>query len=369
MNYLNLFHVCKILICMLYSIATAFLVSDTMMTYKRDADQLFRRRMLALSFGVLSMLYFSHLVILGLFPHFLGEENYVGGFLLLFLFVFPALLYLLRMVSGDNFSMSKKRYGVIMALPVFIILCHIIGTVIDRQWISTIMARCIGGTIWAAQIYLQGWIIYKIECLIKGSDQFDRYIRTYAYLFISIGIIAFPILFLYPGSVYWQFLQVMMWISHGCLFFYILRRDRLIVTLPAQFKPVGLLYETSPIYQVVVDDSSYVDLYEKLLYYFNTEKPYLQSGINVADVANHLSSNKTYLSRLLNEKLSQNFNQFVNAFRVKEAQRLVTEEGPVGLKELCKRAGFTSMASFTVAFKLNTGMTPGEWCKKQKRLH
>jgi AraC-like DNA-binding protein len=98
------------------------------------------------------------------------------------------------------------------------------------------------------------------------------------------------------------------------------------------------------------------------------EKPYLKSGVNVADVANRLSSNKTYLSRLLNDKLNLNFNQFVNTYRVKEAQKIVAEEGSLTLPELCKRAGFTSMASFTVAFKLNTGMTPGEWCKKQKRL-
>jgi len=368
MNYLNLFHVCKILICMLYSIATAVLVSDTMMTYRRHADQLFRRRMLAISFGALSMLYFSHLVILDLFPHIFREENYIGGFLLLFLSVFSALLYLLRLVSGDNFSISKRRYAMIMALPVCLVLCHIIGTVIDQQWFSTLKARSIGGTIWAAQIYLQGWIVYKIEYAIKSADQFDKHIRIYAYIFISIGIAAFPILFLYPGSVYWRILQLMMWISHGCLFFYILKKDRLIVTLPTQYKTVGLLYDTSPLYHVV-NDASFGVLYEKLLYFFKTEKPYLQSDINVADVANRLSSNKTYLSRLLNEKLSQNFNQFVNAYRVKEAQRLVTEEGPVALTELCKRAGFTSMASFTVAFKLNTGMTPGEWCKKQKRLH
>ena len=128
------------------------------------------------------------------------------------------------------------------------------------------------------------------------------------------------------------------------------------------------LGEASHLFNDGEEDTVYGTLYEKLLSYFDSEKPYLQPGINVRDIAIHLFSNKTYLSRLLNDKLNQNFNQFVNSYRVKEAQRLVAEQGPVALSKLCKMVGFTSMATFTVAFKLNTGMTPGEWCKNYKRL-
>ena len=139
--------------------------------------------------------------------------------------------------------------------------------------------------------------------------------------------------------------------------------------LPSLIKSPGLLYEGPPVYNDVIDDSFFGALYEKLLLYFKTEKPYLKSSVNVAEVACRLSSNKTYLSRLLNDKLSQNFNQFVNSYRIREAQKLVIEKGEMALTELCKKVGFTSMATFTAAFKLNTGMTPGEWCKKRKRFH
>ena len=177
-----------------------------------------------------------------------------------------------------------------------------------------------------------------------------------------------PMLFLFPGSFYWIMLQMVVWVCHGCLLFYVYRRKNRALPLYAHPESSHFLFEPSPIYRTDMDDTMFADLYEKLQDYFEKKKPYLRSKVNVSEVANGIYSNRAYLSRLLNEKLNLNFNQFVNSYRIKEAQRLVTEEGPLALSELCKKVGFTSMASFTVAFKLNTGMTPGEWCKKQKRL-
>ena len=132
-------------------------------------------------------------------------------------------------------------------------------------------------------------------------------------------------------------------------------------------KQANVLSEDGAAYTGVCEEVISDGLYQRLISHFDGDKPYLKAGINVADVAARLFTNKSYLSRLLNDKLNQNFNQFVNAYRIKEAQRLVAEEGAIPLPTLCKKVGFTSMATFTVAFKLNTGMTPGEWCKKQKR--
>ncbi|MCL1974039.1 MAG: AraC family transcriptional regulator [Bacteroidetes bacterium] len=152
-----------------------------------------------------------------------------------------------------------------------------------------------------------------------------------------------------------------------CLFYWVWFR-----TKPHEERPVlnlpGLLSDERASFSTVAnlaDD----ELYQRILSYFETDRPYLKAGVNVADIAAVLCTNKTYVSRLLNDKLNQNFPQFINAYRIKEAQRLVVEEGVMPLQTLCKRVGFTSMASFTVAFKVNTGMTPGEWCRKQKQTH
>lgn len=367
MNYINLFLLCKILICVLYSIAASLLVCNTSKTLKKNPNQLFRRRMLALSFGSLSVLYSCNLVVFSLFPHLPVEENLVTVLILLTLSVFSVLWYLLRMVSETDVLLIKRSKRRKVALTGCIIICYVIVKFFDIQWFHTLAAHYAGGVIWVCQISLQGYLIHKIECAIKNTKSQHRHTRLFAYTFNTLGVVTFPVFLLFPGSYYWQMLQLIIWIFHFWLFFYICRKDALMFVYPDYLQTSGLLFESPQKYESAVDTSMFGDLYERLSDYFKKEKPYLKSGINVGDVAIHLSSNKSYLSRLLNDKLNLNFNQFVNSYRIKEAQRLVTESGNLSLHELCKRVGFTSMATFTVAFKLNTGMTPGEWCKKQKK--
>ena len=132
---------------------------------------------------------------------------------------------------------------------------------------------------------------------------------------------------------------------------------------PQQFisQPVEALFEED----VDLDDF-YTELNERLLRLFEQEKPYLTPRVNLREVAGRMGTNKTYVSALLNRHLNQNFNQFVNGYRVREAQDYVKHHGRVDLPQLCRLVGFLSMASFTVAFRLNTGMTPGEWCRQYK---
>ena len=113
-------------------------------------------------------------------------------------------------------------------------------------------------------------------------------------------------------------------------------------------------------------DAFYMDLNDRLLKLFEEEKLYLVTNVNLREVATKMGTNKTYISVLLNKYMNQNFSQFVNAYRVREAQNYVKNHGRIALTKLCRSVGFHSMASFTVAFKLNTGMTPGEWCRQYK---
>ena len=132
----------------------------------------------------------------------------------------------------------------------------------------------------------------------------------------------------------------------------------------------GQFEEIQVVDRPLEDDESlntfYMDLNDRLLRLFEEEKPYLTPRVNVREVAAKIGTNKTYVSVLINRYMKQNFNQFVNAYRVREAQDYVIRHGRIDLPRLCRSVGFHSMASFTVAFKMNTGMTPGEWCRQYK---
>ena len=109
-----------------------------------------------------------------------------------------------------------------------------------------------------------------------------------------------------------------------------------------------------------------VSLKNRLLLYFEQEKPYLSKTITIEQVADKLNTNKTYLSRMINEELNKNFRELINFFRVREAMKIFMDNKELSVSELMEKSGFNNNASFTSAFKVNTGYTPGEWCKNIK---
>ena len=116
------------------------------------------------------------------------------------------------------------------------------------------------------------------------------------------------------------------------------------------------------------DDKKINELRDRLVNYFEKEKPYLKPDLNIHEVALYLYSNKTYLSRVINECFDNNFNQFVNFYRVEEAKRIFKNDMSMNIHQMCDLAGFGSMATFSIAFRYYVGNSPAEWCKEQRIL-
>lgn len=114
------------------------------------------------------------------------------------------------------------------------------------------------------------------------------------------------------------------------------------------------------------DSVGTLSLKERLLGYFECEKPYLSKNLTMEEVAMRLFTNKSYLSKTINVEMNKNFRELVNYFRVKEAINIFASNTDISMSELRDRCGFNNNASFTSAFKLNTGYTPGEWCRDMK---
>lgn len=110
----------------------------------------------------------------------------------------------------------------------------------------------------------------------------------------------------------------------------------------------------------VVEDSRII---YALMTLFEREKLYLNVDIKIASVALMIGTNKTYLSRALNTRLSKNFCQFVNYYRVREVCEIFIENPDVEMKELAEQCGFNSSSNFSIVFKYNTGFSPGDWCR------
>ena len=112
--------------------------------------------------------------------------------------------------------------------------------------------------------------------------------------------------------------------------------------------------------ECVVEDARII---YSIITIFEQEKLYLNTDVKIGDIARRLGTNKTYLSRALNTRLSKNFCQFVNHYRVKEACYRFVNDPQRDMKHMSEKCGFSSQSNFSIVFKCNTGYTPGDWAK------
>ncbi|WP_291871695.1 AraC family transcriptional regulator [Maribacter sp.] len=104
-----------------------------------------------------------------------------------------------------------------------------------------------------------------------------------------------------------------------------------------------------------------------LLEYMQDKKPHLNASINQSELAKKLNLSSHHLSEVLHYELEQNFYNFINSYRVIEAQNLLKNPKTMDSKMIAIAfdSGFKSKTSFNRVFKNYTGLTPSEYREKQ----
>lgn len=84
-------------------------------------------------------------------------------------------------------------------------------------------------------------------------------------------------------------------------------------------------------------------------------------------VAGRLGISEGYLSQVMSAQVGQPFADYVNTYRVREAERLLLLEefDQYSLEAIGLEAGFKSRSAFYTGFKKATGTTPGQYRKKR----
>ncbi|OJV21325.1 MAG: AraC family transcriptional regulator [Dyadobacter sp. 50-39] len=96
------------------------------------------------------------------------------------------------------------------------------------------------------------------------------------------------------------------------------------------------------------------------------EQPFLDPGFSLPALSKRLGVSTHHLSQILNEELKQSFFDFLGAYRIREAQRLLADEANAYIKieEIGQMVGYNSKSAFNTAFRKITGTTPSEYRKK-----
>jgi AraC-like DNA-binding protein len=102
--------------------------------------------------------------------------------------------------------------------------------------------------------------------------------------------------------------------------------------------------------------------------YFKEKRPWLNPDLHVRDVISDLKMNRTEFWRQMKKLTESNFNDFINAYRVEEAKRLISEGHDFEkTSNIAQQAGFNSYSTFFRAFKKVTGLTPQEYSRKHQK--
>jgi AraC-like DNA-binding protein/tetratricopeptide (TPR) repeat protein len=100
-----------------------------------------------------------------------------------------------------------------------------------------------------------------------------------------------------------------------------------------------------------------------LKYLMDTEKVFVRKSLSLTELSELMKTNTSYLSNYFNKKLNTNFNDYLNAIRIKYACELFEEDKlqKKSLEQIADEVGFSSKRTFYSAFKKFTGLTPASF--------
>lgn len=101
--------------------------------------------------------------------------------------------------------------------------------------------------------------------------------------------------------------------------------------------------------------------------YIKNNAPFLNPNLTLKELGESIKLHPNKLSWLLNEHLNQNFNEFINKYRLEhfKTEALKPSNSHITLLGIAFESGFNSKTVFNTFFKKETGTTPRQWVKSQ----
>lgn len=120
----------------------------------------------------------------------------------------------------------------------------------------------------------------------------------------------------------------------------------------------------------ILSDENLEKIKTELLRLMETEKPFLDCEISLIKLAKKLNISAHQLSYTINKGFDENFFQFINGYRINEAQKLILDSNMnhLSLLGIGFEVGFNSKTVFNTTFKKITGKTPSEFKKNSSDL-
>jgi AraC-like DNA-binding protein len=127
--------------------------------------------------------------------------------------------------------------------------------------------------------------------------------------------------------------------------------------------------EQAPLKKTIMD-AKIEKLVTRIISLIEQDKIYTEPELNLQQLAEKLQAPSYQVSLAINEGLQKNFYEFINAYRVEEAKKLLLDSKNKNFTILSVgfEAGFNSKTTFNTVFKKFTGLTPTQFREKEKRI-
>lgn len=127
----------------------------------------------------------------------------------------------------------------------------------------------------------------------------------------------------------------------------------------------GNKYVNSPL-----SDEKGQKLFDQLEELMETEKIYRDKDMTIERLSEKLNTNRSYLSRIINEHSGLNFNNYINKYRINEAVQILSDtDKDILLKAVAFDLGFNSLSPFYNAFQKEIGVPPTKYREKVIELN
>ena len=128
------------------------------------------------------------------------------------------------------------------------------------------------------------------------------------------------------------------------------------------FKPIALPATVGEQQQQpVVRDYPFAGELEHII---NERQLYLERNLTLADLAQAVSSNRTYVSAYLTQEKGMTFYDYINQLRIeKKSIPLMQEHPEYTLEHVAYESGFNSVSTFRRAFVKLRGQTPSQFLR------
>lgn len=110
-----------------------------------------------------------------------------------------------------------------------------------------------------------------------------------------------------------------------------------------------------------VDSHAYnTNLFHKIESLMKTEKLYKDTDLSLEKISELLQTNRTYISKAINDNSGTNFYSYLDHYRIRESTLFLSDPGcNLTLKQISAEVGYKSLQVFYRAFKKEMGCAPG----------